>query len=81
MDEFIKAVENLDDAETRKKIIGKAGEIHRVGDLFVQAAGASIDDARELIDAARVKGNIPEVLRIAHLAASAIIHGESRGRA
>jgi hypothetical protein len=80
MNEFFSAVENLADHEIRKEIIKKAGEITKINEIFVQLAGIKIDEARELLKAATFKGKIPEALRIAHLIATAIIHGESRGR-
>ncbi len=78
--EFLKAVENLDEADKRKKIISRAGKIRRAEDIYVQLAGLELEEAREFIKISTVKGKIPEALRIAHLVASAIIHGESRGR-
>jgi len=81
MDEFLRAMENLRDAERRKMIALKAGEIYEIGSIFVQIAGVSVDQAKEFIEASTIKGNLPEPLRIAHLAASAIIHGESKGKA
>jgi hypothetical protein len=49
--------------------------------LFVACAGATWEQARNLVLAARHKSALPEPLRVAHLIAAAIARGESRGRA
>jgi endonuclease V-like protein UPF0215 family len=49
--------------------------------LWVQRVGLSIDEARRLIKATTLHGNIPEPLRVAHLIAGGITTGRSRGRA
>ena len=77
-EEINKALRSLDRFEERLKLIEKAGEIHEVEGLFVQIKGCEIDDAKTFIRASRLKGKIPEALRIAHLVASALIHGESK---
>ncbi len=75
-----RALRNLDRFEERLKLIEKAGEIHKIEGLFVQLVGCSLDDAKTFIRASRLKGKIPEALRIAHLVASALIHRESKRR-
>ncbi len=80
MDEFMKVAEKLRDSEKRIRIIKRAGEIYEVNGLFVQLAGIDLEDAKKYLKAATLKGKIPEPLRIAHLAASAFVHGESRGK-
>jgi hypothetical protein len=47
---------------------------------YLACAGASPEEAARLIDASRRKGEMPEPLRLAHLIASAVVRGESRGR-
>ena len=49
--------------------------------LFVAAAGLDPFEAERLVRAVRQKSALPEPIRIAHLIAAAIRHGESRGRA
>jgi hypothetical protein len=49
--------------------------------LYVAAAGATPEQARELALATLRQGAFPEPLRVAHLVARAIVSGESRGRA
>ncbi len=80
VDEFLTAMENVSRAEIRKKIAAKAGKIYKSGSIYLQIAGTGVEEAKKYVKAATVKGNLPEAVRIAHLAASAIIHGESRGK-
>jgi len=81
MKEFMSAIENLSDADVRKSIVQRAGEIYRTKTLYIQFAGTSFEEAGNYLRAATIKGNMPESVRIAHLVASAIIHGESKGKA
>lgn len=80
IDEFISAARKLEKGEERLKIIEKAGKVEKIGTLYVQLAGIDLKKAEEYIELSKLKGKIPEALRIAHLAASAVIHGESKGR-
>jgi len=75
---ILRALDNVPSPEIRRKAMERAGEITRLEHLYVQLAGCSREEAREYIRASRLKGNTPECLRIAHLVASAIAHGESR---
>ena len=81
MAEFMSAIENLNDADVRKSIIERAGKIYKVKSMYIQIAGVSLEEGEKYLKAATIKGNMPEAVRIAHLVASAIIHGESRGKA
>ncbi len=49
--------------------------------IFVGKVGIGDVELAEILDMATVKGALPEVLRVAHLIATAISKGESRGRA
>ncbi|MET1124991.1 MAG: DUF99 family protein [Archaeoglobaceae archaeon] len=80
VEEFVTAAAKLKDGEERLRIIERCGEVERLGDLYVQLAGLSLSEAEEMLKRATLRGKIPEPLRIAHLAASAVIHGESRGK-
>ncbi|MCS7130780.1 MAG: DUF99 family protein [Archaeoglobaceae archaeon] len=80
MDEFKDALKNLSDYEERIAIVERAGEIYEFGSLFIQFCGLSVDEAKKLIETNTWRGKIPEALRIAHLVASAIVHGESKNR-
>ncbi|AKG91763.1 hypothetical protein GAH_00909 [Geoglobus ahangari] len=74
------ALKNVGDAERRMEVIRKAGEVHEVDGVFIQFKGCGYEEAASLLKSATLKGNVPECLRLAHLVASAVIHGESRGR-
>ncbi len=74
------ALEKVGDFEKRWKIVERAGEVRKLGNVYVQLAGCELSDAEKFLKATTLKGNIPEPLRIAHLVASAIVHGESRGK-
>ncbi len=49
-------------------------------ELYVQVAGLDIEIAEKIIKSFTVRGAIPEPLRVAHLIASALHFGESRGK-
>ena len=49
------------------------------GPLFVSVAGISIDEAEELLCGSTIQGAMPEPLRLAHLIATALVKGESKG--
>lgn len=51
------------------------------GTLFVKFAGIQKSEVQEIISFATKRGSMPECLRIAHLAASALVRGESYGNA
>jgi len=49
--------------------------------LYAAVKGMDIEEARSLIEKSTVRGALPEPLRMAHLIATAMVKGESRGRA
>jgi len=49
--------------------------------LWIQRAGLSLEEAREIVADTTLHGNIPEPLRLAHLIAGGVTTGKSRGRA
>lgn len=49
--------------------------------LWIQRVGLSLAEARDVIHATTLHGNLPEPLRLAHLIAGGIVTGRSRGRA
>ncbi len=79
-DSIFRALKNLDGYVERKKAIEKAGKVFDFGKIFVQFSGCEKEDAERFLRIATLKGNVPECLRVSHLIASAIIHGESKGR-
>jgi len=78
MERIRRALRNLEGFEERIRRIERAGEVRRVEGLFVQIVGCGEEEAKTFIRASKLKGKIPEPLRIAHLVASALVHGESK---
>jgi endonuclease V-like protein UPF0215 family len=62
-------------------MIEQAGPMEPVRGVYVQRAGLSLVEARDLLAATTLHGNLPEPLRLAHLIAGGIVTGKSRGRA
>jgi endonuclease V-like protein UPF0215 family len=75
------ALARLPDGAAKWKLIEQAGPMEPIGGVFVQRAGLSAREARELLTATTLHGNLPEPLRLAHLIAGGITTGKSRGRA
>lgn len=63
------------------KLIEKAGSVVPVGKIYMQLTGLSIEKAKEILKIVCTRSLIPEPIRIAHLIASGITFGESRGKA
>ncbi|MDP2750212.1 MAG: DUF99 family protein [Nanoarchaeota archaeon] len=80
-----KALKNVSDYEDKIKLMKKAGEIHEVTvndkKLFVQFTGIKFDKLVEILKLTCTHAIIPEPLRVAHIIASGIVTGESKGRA
>jgi len=49
--------------------------------IYISRVGIGDRELKEILDKSTIKGALPEVLRVAHLIATAISKGESRGRA
>jgi endonuclease V-like protein UPF0215 family len=62
----------------RARVTGQPASGQR---LWVQRAGLTLEQARDVVVATTLHGNIPEPLRLAHLIAGGIVAGKSRGRA
>ncbi|MBS3102422.1 DUF99 family protein [Candidatus Woesearchaeota archaeon] len=62
-------------------LLEKAGEVINIGKIYVQLTGISVEKAREILKIVCTRSLIPEPIRIAHLIASGIVDGESRGKA
>ncbi|MEM1578484.1 MAG: DUF99 family protein [Archaeoglobaceae archaeon] len=78
LDEFYSALRNFKDFEKRIEIVKRAGEIFQINDIYAQICGLSVEDAKHMVELNKFEGKIPEALRLAHLVASAIVHGESK---
>ena len=63
------------------KLIEKAGSVVKIGEIYIQLTGLSVEKAKGILKIVCTRSLIPEPVRIAHLIASGVTHGESRGKA
>lgn len=63
------------------KLLEKAGKVIQLNDIFVQLAGIDFGKARKILKIVCTRSLLPEPIRLAHLIASGVVLGESRGRA
>ena len=63
------------------KLIEKAGNVFQVDNIFVQLTGIDLEQAKKILKIVCTRSLIPEPIRLAHLIASGVAVGESRGRA
>jgi uncharacterized protein len=81
------ALKYFPDGEERWSIIKRAGNIEKVcsekkkSPIYIQRAGISLESVSKIIQLTSIRSNIPEPLRVAHLIATGIVLGESRGKA
>lgn len=82
--EIFQALKNLKNQKQRQFLIKKAGKIYEVTikdkKIYAQLSNISLQDAKKLIKISVIHSLIPEPLRVAHLIASGISLGESKGR-
>jgi endonuclease V-like protein UPF0215 family len=77
----------LPEKDERLRIIRKAGHISKVvtkeelNPVFIQCCGIDAVSAERVVKLSSTRSNIPEPLRVAHLIATGIVLGESRGKA
>ncbi|MBL7169508.1 MAG: DUF99 family protein [Candidatus Aenigmarchaeota archaeon] len=86
MEKIKKALKNFDDYEQRWKLIKNAGKIYKTEikknkSLYYQFIGLEKNEVEKIIRVSCTRSLIPEPLRISHLIASAMVKGESKGRA
>lgn len=62
-------------------LIDSAGSVEKVGSVFCQLVGIGKADAEKIIKLTCTHSKIPEPIRVAHLIASGVKTGESKGRA
>ena len=87
--EFFKAIKHTTRPKLRRQLAEKAGKVNKVyvknsnvkGFVYYQRFGCENEFAEKVIRLATTRSLVPEPLRIAHLIASGIKEGESRGRA
>lgn len=74
---------HFEDWEYRMKLI-KNYKIEKVQngefEIYIQRVGISLEEACRIIRSFTIRGAIPEPLRVAHLIASALHFGESKGK-
>jgi hypothetical protein len=63
------------------KLIEKAGSVVKIGEIYIQLTGLSIEKAKGILKIVCTRSLIPEPIRMSHLIASGIAFGESRGKA
>ena len=63
------------------KLIEKAGEVTKVGKIYVQLAGISLENAKKVLKITCTRSLLPEPIRAAHLIGAGIVKGESKGDA
>jgi uncharacterized protein len=63
------------------RILEKAGPVYSINKIYIQISGISIKNAEEFLKVTCTRSLIPEPIRIAHLIASGITDGQTRGKA
>ncbi|MEK6983595.1 MAG: DUF99 family protein [Nanoarchaeota archaeon] len=63
------------------KLLEKAGKVIQIERIFVQLTGIDLEQIRQILKIVCTRSLIPEPLRLAHLIASGVTVGESKGRA
>jgi len=63
------------------KLIEKAGKVIQVDEIFVQLTGIDLEKAKKILKIVCTRSLLPEALRLAHIIATGIVVGESKGRA
>jgi len=86
LEDIKSALKNLDDFENRWECIEDAGKIYKMKieknkNIYFQFKGLKKEEVERIIKLSCTRSLIPEPLRVAHLIASALIKGESEGRA
>ena len=85
MEQIGRALQHLPDVDRRWQAILNAGRITEIdvneNSLYLQCAGIEIADAAKVVRLSTTHSHIPEPLRVAHLIATGVVCGESRGQA
>ncbi|RMF89146.1 MAG: DUF99 family protein [Methanobacteriota archaeon] len=81
-----KAITHVPRSDEKIRRLLAAGDLYEIdmpgGKMVViQKKGLSLRDARDIVRRSTVRGLMPEPLRVAHLIASGITRGDSKGRA
>ncbi|MGQ9787814.1 MAG: endonuclease dU [Candidatus Hadarchaeaceae archaeon] len=87
MADIRKALKNLPKWKKRWEIIKAVGKIYPVKTqtrgkpIYMQPVGIKREDEERIVRLSSTHSSLPEPLRVAHLIATAIVRGESHGRA
>jgi len=83
MPDFKKIKETLKKLKKERKyrLIEKAGKVYKVGQIYIQINGISLEDAREVLRISCTRSFLPEPIRVAHMIGAGIVEGESKGKA
>jgi len=81
-----KALKNFEDYKKRWELIKRAGKIRNCSlkegkKIYYQSVGLDDEETEEILALSSTHSFIPEPLRVAHLIATAVVKGESFGRA
>ncbi|MBI4146067.1 DUF99 family protein [Candidatus Woesearchaeota archaeon] len=73
-------LENLG-MKNKVKLIKQLPKPIKIGNVHVQHIGIDLERTKELLKLTTLHADVPEPLRIAHIIASGVVMGQSRGRA
>ncbi len=80
VERFIAALEKLGMRE-KAEMVRKMPKPVRINKVYAQLTNIPREQARELLRICSPRSHVPEAIRVAHLIASGIVLGESRGNA
>lgn len=79
------ALKYFPDGGERWEIIKRAGKIEKIpskkNSIYIQRAGIGLETVKKIIQLTSTRSSVPEPIRVAHLIATGIVLGESRGKA
>lgn len=85
MEKIRLALQHIPNFDERWHAIENAGTITEIdvhgNPLYVQCSGIEVTDAAAIVRISTTHSHIPEPLRVAHLIATGVVCGESRGQA
>jgi endonuclease V-like protein UPF0215 family len=73
-------VSHIDQGRKKWEIIERLGPMEPAGNVYIQRVGMSETQALAVLNRFCIHGNIPEPIRSAHLIATALVNGQSRGK-
>ncbi len=80
LESFCQALRNLD-MERKISLVKQMPEPVKVNNVYAQLVNIGREEAEEFINVCSPNSDIPEAIRVAHIIASGIVDGESRGGA